>query len=550
VRSTESKGQGDRSSVRPQYLSDATQSITIDISGPTNYTATANLTVNSSGCTSTLASTICTLSVPGLLPGDYTATLTTYDQTGGTGNVLSSAQAVAFTITAGQSNNIDISLSGAPVSTLVVPVGVFTESNGTGGYDLIGLGAHRFVVETLDADNNIIAGPGAPTFTVGSTSGSLGVTVVAPKTTSPNEFSVTPPSSYSASTASFTVTPTFAGQQTNGCTLTGASCTGASVNVDMKQMLAVANNGTVPGNVSLYVLGATSPFTTLTSGINNPTHLAADAAGDLFVANWDGVAASNVLEFAVGGTALTNTISAAGGYPEGIAVDALHQDLGIITCGTSCSGTNADALEIVAPPYNGTPAAVTTPISDPNSIAADASGDFYVANCATCETTGLDNILEITTAGATLYTYELVDSCPCPGLFVDPSGYIFVTDTVRTSIDEYAPGGNPLPADTITSGVASGEQVLAGNAGNLFLANYTGTGGSVVVYDYEESTASETITSGISGADSLAFDAAGDLYVSNLGTSPGIKEYAGAGTTLSQTVTTGVSNPQAIVIIP
>jgi hypothetical protein len=252
VRSTESKGQGDRSSVRPQYLSDATQSITIDISGPTNYTATANLTVNSSGCTSTLASTICTLSVPGLLPGDYTATLTTYDQTGGTGNVLSSAQAVAFTITAGQSNNIDISLSGAPVSTLVVPVGVFTESNGTGGYDLIGLGAHRFVVETLDADNNIIAGPGAPTFTVGSTSGSLGVTVVAPKTTSPNEFSVTPPSSYSASTASFTVTPTFAGQQTNGCTLTGASCTGASVNVDMKQMLAVANNGTVPGNVSVY----------------------------------------------------------------------------------------------------------------------------------------------------------------------------------------------------------------------------------------------------------------------------------------------------------
>ncbi|HEY9086025.1 MAG TPA: hypothetical protein VIN40_08875 [Candidatus Tyrphobacter sp.] len=543
--------------VRPQYLSNATQSITIAISGPTDVNETASLTVNSSGCTSSLASTICTLSVPGLQPctspptNCYTATLTTYDQTGGSGNVLSAAQAIAFTITAGQSNTVNISLSGVPASTLVIPVGVFTVADGSND-DLIGLGAHKFVVESLDADGNIIAGPGAPTYTFGSLSG-LGVTVTPTTTTSPNEFSVTPPGTYSASTGSFTITPTFTGQATNGCTQTGANCSAVTVTVDMKQMLAVANNGSTPGNITLYELGATSPFATITSGINNPTHLAADAAGDLFLANWDTVTTSNVLEFAAGGTSLTNTISTkTGAYPCGVAVDSLNHNLGIAIGNTCGSATGAsDSLEIVDPPYSGAPTVVTTGIADPNSIAADSSGDFYVANCGTCGT-GADSVTQYTASGAQVNAtaYQLVDACPCPGLFVDGSGNVFVTNTVVPDIEEFAQAAATANNPPITSGVTANAHVLAGNAGNLFLANYSGTGGNIVVYDSEGTTASETITSGISGADALAFDAAGDLYVANIGLSPGIKEYPQPGTTLTNTLTTGVNNPQAILIIP
>lgn len=46
---------------RPQYVSPATQSMTVAISGPTDVNETANLTPTSSGCASTLASTLCTL---------------------------------------------------------------------------------------------------------------------------------------------------------------------------------------------------------------------------------------------------------------------------------------------------------------------------------------------------------------------------------------------------------------------------------------------------------------------------------------------------------
>lgn len=558
----------------PQYLSNATQSLSIAIAGPTDYSATVNLTVSSSGCTSTLATTICTLNVPGLQPctspptNCYTATLTTYDQTNGGGNVLSGAQAVLFTITAGTTNTISISLSGAPVTTLVLPVGSFTQSNGTGGYDLIGLGAHKFVVETLDADNNIIAGPGAPTFSFGSTSGSLGVTVTQPTAGSPNEFSVTPPSSYSASTASFTVTPTFSGQQTNGCALTGANCGGASVTVDMKQMLAVANGGS-PGNVELYELGSSSPVASISSSaVHNPTHLAADASGDLFIANWNGVNGSNVLEVGAGATAITQTI-AASGFPVALAVEPVNQNLGILICNagdvdsggtlSSCGGTGSDALEIVAPPYSGAATTVTSGISYPMSLATDGSGNFYVANCASCATPpSADNVAEFTSSGSSVGTVLLLDECPCPGLYVDASSNIFVIQTAIT--DEIAKyphsdvGAGPVsPSETITSdvGASSSSPIgLAGSGGNLFLDNYLGTGGSVVVYDGEGTTASDEITSGISGADSLAFDNAGDLWVSNVGASTSVTKYTAASWSLGSTLTTGVTSPQSIVVVP
>ncbi|HEY9086024.1 MAG TPA: hypothetical protein VIN40_08870 [Candidatus Tyrphobacter sp.] len=251
-----------RQAVRPQYVSPATQSIAVDITGPTDVNETANLTVNSAGCTSTLASVVCTLTIPGLQPctspptNCYTATLTTYDQTGGTGNVLSAAQAIAFTITAGATNTISLTLSGVPVTTLVTPADSNTAANGSGGYDVIGQGAHKFIAESLDADGNIIAGPGAPLFTIGTPSGSLSGVTTSPSTTTssaPNNFTVTPPEAYAGGTASFTVTPTFTGQTTNGCTQTGANCTPATVVVDMKSVnviifLTSGTTWTVPSN--------------------------------------------------------------------------------------------------------------------------------------------------------------------------------------------------------------------------------------------------------------------------------------------------------------
>ncbi|HTA37777.1 MAG TPA: kelch repeat-containing protein [Candidatus Acidoferrales bacterium] len=219
-----------------QYISPATQSMTLAIAGPTPVNRTVGLTPTSTGCSSSLTGTFCTLTIPGLLPGSYTATISTYDGAAGAGNELSAAQAIGFSIVAGVDNSIGITLSGIPVATLVAPANANSLANGFGIFDLEGQGAHAFVAHSVDADGNIIAGAGAPTFTIGTPSGSLAGVTASPSSTvvsAPNTFRVTPPATYAAGTAQFTVTPTFTGQSTDGCAQTGANCSGATVIVAM-----------------------------------------------------------------------------------------------------------------------------------------------------------------------------------------------------------------------------------------------------------------------------------------------------------------------------
>jgi hypothetical protein len=218
------------------YISPATQSMTVAISGPTPVNQTVGLTPTSTGCSSSLTGTFCTLTIPGLLPGSYTATISTFDGTAGAGNELSAAQAIGFTVVAGTDNSIAITLSGIPVATIVAPANVRSLSNGIGVFDLEGQGAHAFVAHTVDADGSVIVGAGAPTFTIGTPSGSLAGVTASPSSTTvsaPNTFTVTPPVTYAAGSAQFTVTPTFTGQSTDGCAQTGANCSGATVIVAM-----------------------------------------------------------------------------------------------------------------------------------------------------------------------------------------------------------------------------------------------------------------------------------------------------------------------------
>ncbi len=444
--------------VRPQYLSTATQSIVIAINGTgsTSYssTVTAGLTVNSSGCTSTLASTICTLTVPGLQAGSYTATLTTYDgYTSGTntatGNVLSAAQAIAFTITAGQSNTINISLSGVPASTVVIPAGAITVGNGSGGYDLFGQGAHTFVVESLDADGNIIAGVGAPLFSIGAVSGSLSPVTTSPSggsTTSasaPNSFTVTPPTTFASTTASFTVTPTFTGQATDGCTQTGAHCAPVTVTVDMKYLaraLFVVNNGS--SNVTEYALPYTggAPTATISNSVNAPAGLAVDSSGNLFVANNGN---STVTEYALPDTnnaAPKMTISNVT-TPSGLAFDS-SDDLFVANYG------NGKVTEY-APPYTGTPTTVSlSGLSHANCLAFDSSDHLFVSD-------DWGNVTEYAPPYTGTPIATISNSVGTPqGLTFDSSGNLFVANWF-TAVTEYAPPYTGAPTATITNYVSN-----------------------------------------------------------------------------------------------
>jgi hypothetical protein len=390
------------------FISPSTQSMTYSITGASSASGTVNLTPTSTGCTSTLASTICQLTLI-LAPGSYNATITTYDGLNGTGNALSTAQSVSFTVVAGTSNAISLTLSGIPASLIVLPDSATSGTNLSGAINLTGTAASKLLIEALDADGNVILGAGSPSFSVKAVGG-FSVTLTQPASPSGNTFTITPPSAYKSGSAVLAVTASYSGQATDGCAQAGAVCI-AYVSVVMQQLLAA-----ISGNsVDLFTLGNPAPFTTL-SGLSSPRALAFDGSGNLYVAN---------------------------------------------------TGTNT--IAIYAPPYNGTPQALS--VTDPVALAFDGSGNLDVASYS------------------------------------------------GNTIARYAPPitSASSAAATTSSGII-GPDALAINGSNLFVANSlanTVLGFSTSFSNGDSATTNVGGGTGISAPNALAFDGNNRLYVSN-----------------------------------
>jgi DNA-binding beta-propeller fold protein YncE len=218
-----SAGSAARGRRAPAYVSAATQSATLNftVQGTgaqvSGYPTTVDLTPTSTGCSSTLASTVCTLSFA-LSAGSYDLTLTTYDQTGGAGNALSAAQSVPFTIVAGEANSISLTLGGLPSSVAILPGSSTLTTTSTGGFTLKIDATASVSVYGVDADGNLILGAGAPS--VALTSGTPAqVSVAGPSNANPNAFTVTS----NAQSASVTLTATATPTATSGASAVTAS---------------------------------------------------------------------------------------------------------------------------------------------------------------------------------------------------------------------------------------------------------------------------------------------------------------------------------------
>jgi hypothetical protein len=462
---------GAASARRPQYVSPATQSISVNITGtsgtanPAGFPQTANLTPTSTGCSTSLANTQCTL-VFSLNPGTYAATIATYDQTGGTGNLLSGAQAVPFSVLGGQTNTVGLVLAGVPASTLVFPVNATSTiaNSAIGGYDLRYPGNHAFYVESLDADSNFIIGAGAPTFAIGTASGLAGATVITSPST-PNLFTVALPVALTAGNFSFTVTPTFAGQATNGCTQSGANCSPITMNVDMVGTVYVGYGFTnavvafdenanpipvsgsfagidnpsgmayVPSTGFLYVLnyGVNHVGTSVTvydlngnvqttSGtfpsLNTPYAITYDPVnGLLYVANFGAIpgSSSDVTAYDLQGNlqALSGAFPGLNG-PLGITYDAQNGLIYVVNFGT-----------VVAFTPNGVPSplsgAITTPGAQAN-IVYDPSNEYLYVNSGSGMNVydGNGNAQTLTGTFAQSYSYYTMAFDPHNGFFYDP----------------------------------------------------------------------------------------------------------------------------------
>lgn len=188
---------------RPRYISPSTQAITIAVTPqggqPVNYNTDLTPASNPNCKVSLISAEICTVTLS-LTQGSYTATFATYDELlDGNGNPqgheLSANQNVPLTITTGTSNAINVTLGGIPTEVAMLPDVTSTlQGNTTAGFTLAKCGSNETLqVLGLDADDNVILGPGAPVPSLVSDSSAL--TVKNPSASSPNAFTLERPSS-------------------------------------------------------------------------------------------------------------------------------------------------------------------------------------------------------------------------------------------------------------------------------------------------------------------------------------------------------------------
>jgi streptogramin lyase len=188
---------------KPRYISAATEGLTLAITGQTSLNKTVSLLPSAQGCTSSLATTQCTLTIPGLaacptVANCYTASIKTYDGISGCPSAcsvsgareLSANTAIPFHVAVAQANTISATLDGIPHGVRLVP-DPYSTLNGSAyaGYTLSKCGTDYIDVLGVDVDGNYILGAGAPVPSLTSDSSALIVATPAPS--SPNSFQLT-----------------------------------------------------------------------------------------------------------------------------------------------------------------------------------------------------------------------------------------------------------------------------------------------------------------------------------------------------------------------
>ncbi|MBV8148832.1 MAG: hypothetical protein JO092_07055 [Candidatus Eremiobacteraeota bacterium] len=506
-----------RHAPRPNYVSPATQAMTLDISGPTRVYQVVPLTPTSSGCSTNPTGTTCQLTLVLAAcrkKNCYLATVATYDAVScasactipPSANELSAAQDVPFTVHTGKENVVSLVLGGVPVSIEVTPLHPGYLQGDAHRLQLWGPTPQKLSIVALDADGNAIVGAGAPALSVSTANKTL--TSTGPTASAPNtvvlQATTTSSSSSSSSSGPPTVTP---GSVNLSLKVTPPADSGAPaksltvpVAIAHSAIYVAFNTGGIIDEIGVYYDGNTTAKPNLLifgklSRLEDVDQLTVDANGTLYVTT----------EFPTSSSSSSN--STAGQVLEFPA------------------GANGS----VAP--NVTIFGLKTQLSTPFGVAVGHNGSLYVAN------SGSNSIVEFPQGASGNVAPSTTISGSNTGLdvpecdTVDSAGTLYVVN-FSGGVTEYPSGSNGNVTPTTIAGSNpnfKGPQCVAvdGNE-NLYVSDETpsvavfppGASGNAVPEARIQGPL--TFLPGIVYA--LAVDAAGTIYAG--GSSNDVTEYA------------------------
>ena len=248
---------------------------------------------------------------------------------------------------------------------------------------------------------------------------------------------------------------------------------------------------------SIYEFTAGGVKSTFASGLDDPTGLAFDSSGDLFILTVD-----NLYEFINNdGTLNTNPTLYASGFdiPTDLAFDS-HGDLFV---------ANHSAETIIEITPNGMQsifASWTLPEFFPGMLAFDRMDDLFVSS-----ETG--EIIEISPTGnQTIAASRPAVELPA-GMAFDGSGNLFEADEYSDEINEFTNTNGNLSSNPRQFAFGFSPVVLAfNNSGNLFVGTQT----PPIIYEYTPAGVQSTFPGGVDIPSGIAFQPISNIQAATM----------------------------------
>lgn len=279
--------------------------------------------------------------------------------------------------------------------------------------------------------------------------------------------------------------------------------------------------------VTVYAPKGGSPLRTI--GNLEPSSIAFDAAGNLYVANVPVRGNGNVTVFRAGKNSVLRKITQSLDDPRAMIFDAsgnLYVANSYFRVAEFAPGQNSPMRYYKV--FYG------------SAMLFDAAGRFYAASDPSpYGGQGGSKILVYSAAGGHLYTITRGLNSPV-SLALSPSGNVFVANFAGNDVAIYPPGKTKL-LRAISKGVKGPYALRFDNSGNLYVANNLAS--TVTVYDNAGPQLTRTIKQGISHPTALAFDSSGNLYVAN---AKNVTVYAPGKVAPFETISKGIRSPIAL----
>ena len=299
-------------------------------------------------------------------------------------------------------------------------------------------------------------------------------------------------------TVNYTFAPIAPGLRMGAVVLVDAS--GASV----VGRVLVSGSATATGTASPETFPAGTAATVLNTGLNHPSGVAADAAGNVYVADtWNGMVRAIV---ATNGHIPQNptirNLGASFRSPTAVAIDGAG-DVYVTDSGTNAVYEMMDVAGAI--PSSREMRTLGSNFQRPSGVAVDGAGNVYVAD------SGNNAVKKILASNGDVITLGGGFNNP-HSVAIDGAGNVFVGDTGSDAVKKI-PAGCVLASCVVTlgSGFRSPEGVAVDGAGRIYVAD---TGNSAVkeIEATGGSTRSVTLSSGLVNPRGVAIVGAGKLY--------------------------------------